>query len=92
MDKRLDKKLIAICVLTVSAVGLMLANFATPPAKADTAVNTRDYQAVTARIQSGGEGLYIIDNRTGLMAIFTYDPNTRSVTLRAARPVADAFK
>jgi hypothetical protein len=47
---------------------------------------------VTAAIQSGGEGLYIVDNRTGLIAIFTYDPNARAVVPRAARPVTDAFK
>jgi len=89
----MDRKLIAICVLTVSAVALMIANFVTPPAaRADVAVNSHDYQAVTARIQGGGEGLYVIDNRTGLMAIMTYDPNSRTVIPRAARPVADAFR
>jgi hypothetical protein len=89
----MDRKLIAICILTVSAVALMIANFVSPnPAKADTAVNSHDYQAVTARIQGGGEGLYIVDNRTGFIAIMTYDPNTRTVIPRAARPVVDAFK
>jgi hypothetical protein len=88
----MDRKLIAICVLTVSAVALMLANFAAPPAKADTAVNSHDYQAVTARLAGGGEGLYLVDNRTGLMAIMTYDPNSRTVVPRAARPVSDAFR
>lgn len=89
----MDRKLIAICVLTVSAVALMLANFLTPPAAvADTAVNSRDYQAVTATLSGGGDGLYIVDNKTGFIAILTYDPNTRSVIPRAARPVTDAFK
>jgi hypothetical protein len=88
----MDRKLIAICVMTVSAVALMIANFLSPPAKADTAVNSHDYQAVTARISSGGEGLYIVDNRTGLIAIMTYDPNTRTLIPRAARPVMDAFR
>jgi hypothetical protein len=89
----MDKKLTAICILTVSAVALMIANFVSPPAaNATMAVNSRDYQAVTASVQGGGEGLYIIDNRTGLMAIFTYDPNTRTMIPRAARPVTDAFR
>jgi hypothetical protein len=88
----MDRKLIAICVMTVSAVALMIANFLSPPAKADMAVNSHDYQAVTARISSGGEGLYIVDNRTGLIAILTYDPNTRTLIPRAARPVMDAFR
>jgi hypothetical protein len=89
----MDKKLIAICVLTVSAVALMLMNFvSTPSVKADIAVNSRDYQAVTATLAGGGDGLYIVDNRTGLIAILTYDPNSRTVVPRAARPVSDAFR
>jgi hypothetical protein len=88
----MDRKLILICVLTLSAVGLMIANFLTPAARADTAVNSHDYQAVTARISSGGEGLYIVDNRTGLILVLTYDPNTRTLIPRAARPVSDVFR
>ncbi|MGD1278673.1 MAG: hypothetical protein ABR964_15785 [Tepidisphaeraceae bacterium] len=88
----MDRKLIAICILTISAVALMIANFVAVPLRADTAANSRDYQLVTARLQSGGEGLYILDNRTGLMAIFTYDTGTRSLRPRAVRPIADTFK
>ena len=88
----MDRKLILICVLTVSAMALMIANFVTPAAKADTSVNSHDYQAVTAAVQGGGEGLYILDNRTGLIVILTYDPNTRSLIPRTARPVVDAFR
>ena len=47
----MDRKLIAICILTISAVALMIANFVTPRRpRPDTAVNSRDYQAVTAAI------------------------------------------
>jgi hypothetical protein len=88
----MDRKLIAICVLTVSAVALMICNFVTPPARAEAVANSSGYQAVTAEIQGGGEGLYIVDNRTGLMAIMTYDVNSRQVMARAARPVVDAFR
>ena len=88
----MDRKLILICVLTVSAVAMMIANFVTPAARADTAVNSHDYQAVTARVSGGGEGLYIVDNRTGLILVLTYDPNSRSLVPRAARPVSDVFR
>lgn len=88
----MDQKLIAICLLTIGAIGLMIANFVTPVAKADTSANSRDYQLVTARMQSGAEGLYILDNRTGLMVIFTYDSSSRSMRPRAIRAVVDAFK
>jgi hypothetical protein len=87
----MDRKLTAICLLTLSAVALMIANFAVP-ARAATAVNSRDYQLVTALMQNGSEGLYVLDNRTGLIAIFTYDSNTRTMRPRAVRAVADAFK
>ncbi len=87
----MDKKLIAICVLTVTAAFLMLANFI-KPAHADESVANRDYSVVTARVQGGGEGIYIIDNRTGLLAIFYFDPTTRSIVPRAVRPVSDAFR
>jgi len=88
----MDNKLIAICFLTISAIVLMLANFSSPPAQADTAVNSRDYQLITAKMQSGAEGLYVLDNRTGLMVVFTYDNNSRTLRPRAIRAVADAFR
>jgi hypothetical protein len=88
----MDRKLLAICILTISAVGLMIANFVTPTARADTAVNSHDYQLVTAHLQGGGDALYMVDNRTGLMAIFTYDPGSRSIQPRTLRPVSDIFR
>jgi hypothetical protein len=87
----MDRKLLAICILTISAVALMIANFVTPTA-ADTAVNSHDYQMVTAHLQGGGDALYMVDNRTGLLAIFTYDPGSRSIQPRTLRPVSDIFK
>ncbi|HEX4053578.1 MAG TPA: hypothetical protein VHX86_04870 [Tepidisphaeraceae bacterium] len=88
----MDRKLITICVLTISAIALMIANFVTPPARAEVSVNSHDYQAVTASMQGGGEGLYILDNRTGQIVVLSYDPNTRSLVPRASRQVADAFR
>jgi hypothetical protein len=87
----MDRKLIAICVLTLSAIGLLIANFAMP-ARGATAVISRDYQIATALMQSGQEGLYVLDNRTGLIAIFVYDNNTRTLRPRAVRAVSDAFR
>jgi hypothetical protein len=70
----------------------MLLNYiVSHPAEAQVAIKDRDYQVVTARIQSGGEGLYITDNRTGSIAVFSFDPTTRQVTLRAVGQVANAF-
>jgi hypothetical protein len=88
----MDRKLLAICILTITGVALMIANFVTPTARADMAVNSHDYQLVTAGLQGGGEALYIVDNRTGLLAIFTYDAGSRSIMPRTLRPVSDVFR
>jgi hypothetical protein len=88
----MDRKLLAICILTITGMALMIANFVTPAARADMAVNSHDYQLVTAGLQGGGEALYIVDNRTGLMAIFTYDAGSRSIQPRTLRPVSDVFR
>lgn len=86
------KKMLPIILLSLTAALLVIANFSVlNDAHASTAIKDRDYQLTTARTQDGGEGLYITDNRTGLMAIFTFDPATRTLVPRAVRPVSDAF-
>jgi hypothetical protein len=85
----MDKKLLTIILLTISAALLAAANLLPSSARADNVVNSRDYQCVTAGITSGGEGLYILDNRTGQLAIYTYDPASHSVLPRAVRSMAD---
>jgi hypothetical protein len=90
----MNKTPLGIAVLTVSAVALVLANLALKPAPvmAAEAVMGRDYQCVTARAQAGGEALYVLDNKTGQLAVFAYDPRTRDVRLRDVRFVAEAFQ
>ena len=86
------KKNLSIAALSVTALLLGVAHwFAPQPARAAEAVKERDYQIVTARVQQGGDGLYILDNRTGQLAVFTYDPAARAVRPRQVRPIADAF-
>jgi hypothetical protein len=84
---------LGIGILIVTAALLVAANLFvdTKPAAAQVAVKERDYQIVTARIQTGGDGLYILDNRTGQIAVFTYDAASRGVRARTVRNVADAF-
>jgi hypothetical protein len=79
-------------ILSITAA-LMLAGHLMLPqsARGSEAVKDRDYQLVTARVQQGGEGLYILDNRTGQIAVFTYDPASKSLRARAVRMVSDAF-
>jgi hypothetical protein len=88
----MDRKLIMICVLSVTALAMAILNFSTPSSKADFAIGGRDYQVVTARVQTGGEGVYILENRSGLMAVYTYDPSSQSLLPQTVRPVTDAFR
>lgn len=88
----MDKKTFGIVMFSISAIVLAVANFCVrTPAEAAVAVSARDYQAVTIRSPRGGDALYILDNKTGQVAVFTYDPNTRDVRARAVRFAADAF-
>jgi hypothetical protein len=88
----MDKKTFGIGILSVTALLLFLAQFLIPArtAVAMDAVHDRDYQLVTSRVASGGEALYIV-NKRGMVAVFDWDPNSRSVKLRAVRPLTDAF-
>ena len=88
----MDRKLFGIGVLTITAAVLFIAQFIPMRvAQARDAIKDRDYTLVTSRIQTGGEGLYIVENRTGMMAVFTWDATSRTVKLRAVRPIVDAF-
>lgn len=88
----MNRQLLAICILSITAIGLMFANFfRAEPARADDTANSRDYQIVTARVQAG-EGVYVLDNRMGNLAVFTYDATARALRARAVRPVSDVFR
>lgn len=88
----MDRKTFAIGVLTVTAVVLFVAQFLpVQKAEAGFSIRDRDYSVVTARVQQGGDALYVVDNRSGLVAVYTWDPSARTVRLRAIRPLVDAF-
>ena len=88
----MDKKSFTIGVLSLTAVLLFVANLIMPPrASANFVVKDRDYQAVTAQIIPGDEALYVLDNRSGQMACFSYNPAQRALTLRDLKPVMNAF-
>ena len=88
----MKRQTLGIGILSLTAVLLVAAHWFTPaPATGQVAVKERDYQVVTARVTSGGDGLYVLDNRTGQIAVFTYDPSSRSVRARTVRNVSDAF-
>jgi len=89
----IEKRLLAIVLLTATATWMVAANFINTPANAESAViKDRDYQMVTGHIVSGGDGLYILDNRTGFIVVLTYDPNVRGIRPRSVSSVLDAFR
>lgn len=88
----MDRKSITVGLLSLTATGLVALNLnSTPAAHADAVVNARDFQMVTTRATGGGDSLYILDNKTGQIAVFSYDTKDKLVRVRAVRPVRDAF-
>lgn len=90
----MDKKTYSIGILSLTAVVLLVANFlGTPRAQATQGVvyPGRDYQVVSAPEQAGGDALYVLNNRTGMLAVFTYDASTRRMVPRVVTPIATAL-
>ena len=88
----MDKKTIGIVLLSVTASVMLALNLAGErTAAASVVVSGRDYKAVTTRSQKGGDSLYILDSKTGEMAVFVYDTGSKSVRVRDVRLVRDAF-
>ena len=87
-----DKKSFLLGALSATAAALFIAHLILPDsAVAAVAIKERDYTAVTGRTTKGGEALYLTDNRTGLLGVFSYDPGRRAITVVAVKPVSDAF-
>lgn len=89
----MDRQVNAIIALSLLAVVLSLSLLVAPePTLAQVTTKDRDYTVVTARTSVGSDGLYIADNRTGMVAVFTYDLASRSIRTRTVRPLSDAFQ
>ena len=88
----MDRKTITIIALSMLAGMLLMLNIdAQRTAEGNVVVVGRDYQAVTTPSKQGGDALYILDNKTGQMAVFMYDTRDRMVRARDVRMVRDAF-
>lgn len=89
----MDRKTIGIMILTATATLMVALHLtATPTAEGAVAVVGREYQAATAKAQTGGEALYVLDNKTGQLAVFLYDTRDKAVRVRDVRMVSDAFR
>lgn len=91
----MDRKTYAIGILSLCATVMATALLVTPTSAgpAGVAVNSErgDFSVVTARVQSGGDAIYIMDKRRGVMAVLTYDPNSQGLRVRASERVENAF-
>ncbi len=88
----MDTKTFGIGILSLTALVLVIGNCLVPPkASAELSIQGQGYTVVTAKVQNGGDGVYILDNRTGRLAVFTYDNGSRRLEPRTVRPLADAF-
>ncbi len=68
----MDNKTFGIGILTLTAVALFIAVlFAPRPAIGIESVSNDDMQAVTCRFQGGGDALYLLDQSSGKLAVFT---------------------
>jgi hypothetical protein len=91
-EATMTRQIYAIGILSVTALILTIANLMPlPRADAQVSIKDRDLTAVTAKAQTGGDALYILDNRSGLVAVFTFDAGSRSLKPQAVRPVTHAF-
>ena len=81
-----------VFALVCSAIALLATIFLVNPTKApaEEAVNDRDFQVVTALVMNGSEGLYILDKRSGLIAVFLYEPG-RGLQHKGTSPASAAF-
>ncbi len=88
-----DKKSKWIAVLSLTAALLVGAEYLMRPSPASglVAFKDRDFQMVTARTQQNGDTLYLMDNRTGKIAVYTYDSATRDVRPRVFGDIATLF-
>jgi hypothetical protein len=90
----MEKKSFTIGILSLTAVILVMANYFASPqsARADLTIKDRDFGMVTARTQASGDALYILDNRSGRVAVFSYDPSTRTLQPRGFGDMGALFQ
>jgi hypothetical protein len=89
---QMDKQSFSIGILSLSAVILLVANFFSPqPAQALNTIKDRSFSMVTASTQAGGDVLYVVDNQTGRLGIFAYDPARKELVPRAGSDLAAGF-
>jgi hypothetical protein len=92
MKPTTDKKMFAIGLLSLTAAALLVGNYFAPrSAIATTTIKDRDFSMTTASVSTGGDSLYVLDNRSGRVAVYSYDPSTKVIRPRAAGEMSTLF-
>ena len=92
----LDKKTFWTGILTLGAI-VLLAVHATQPtallpsADARLTLDNRDFALATAEAVNGGEILYVLDKRAGLLALVVWNNQTRRPEAVDIKPVQAAL-
>ena len=92
----LDKKTFWTGILTLGAIVLLAVHATQPNALLPTAdarltVDNRDYAMATAEAVNGGEVLYVLEKRTGQLALVVWNNVTRQPVAVDVKPVGQAF-
>ncbi len=88
----MDSKSYGIGILTLTGVALLIANlFAPNPAIGIESVSNDDMQAVTCHASQGGDALYLLDQGSGKLAIFTTTPK-QGLKLMTVVDIETAFR
>jgi hypothetical protein len=88
----MDSKTYGIGILTLTGVALLLANlFAPRPADGIESVANDQAQAVTCRSAQGGDALYLLDQSSGKLAVFTVHTK-QGLKLQTVVDVESAFR
>ena len=88
----LDKRTFWLGILGVIMAVLVAAHvMPEQQAMAGEAIDGRDYHMVTALAEDGSELLYVLEKRSGLLALLEWDPQTRNPSVRDIKPVQAAF-
>jgi hypothetical protein len=90
----MSSKNLSIAVLSITAVILFIAQFmpVEPAMAAQTTIKDRAYALVTTTSQRGGDIVYVVDNRSGMLAAFAWDANRKGFVPRTVGSMADVFR
>lgn len=85
-------RMMGVAAMAVLAVVLVIGHAVPSGAEAVVADRTGNYQMATAEDIRGGDSLYVVDNRSGVIAVLRWNPKSRQMEVQAVRPLQAAFE